>query len=57
MEFDYLDLRVTKEQKERYKRLCQSIGLSQDDCFLKMLDTVESFNTTTTQTKHDKYQP
>jgi hypothetical protein len=45
MDFDYLHLRITKEQKERYKRLCASKGLSQVEYFTKLLDAVEFFST------------
>ena len=54
MDFDYIHLRVTKDQKERYKRLCEANGLSQVDCFLKMLDAVEFFSLNTTSKKAKK---
>lgn len=41
MDFEYLHIRLTKEQKDRYKSLCEAKGLSQVDCFLKMLDAIE----------------
>lgn len=44
MDFEYLHIRLTKEQKDRYKRLCEAKGLSQVDCFLKMLDAIEFFS-------------
>ena len=51
MDFDYLHLRITKEQKERYKRLCASKGLSQVEYFTKLLDAVELFSTTQKSSK------
>lgn len=44
MDFEYLHIRLTKEQKDRYKNLCEAKGLSQVDCFLKMLDAIEFFS-------------
>jgi uncharacterized ferritin-like protein (DUF455 family) len=44
MDFEYLHIRLTKEQKERYKNLCEAKGLSQVDCFMKMLDAIEFFS-------------
>lgn len=54
MEFEYLHIRLTKEQKERYKRLCEAKGLSQVDCFLKMLDATEFFSLNKTSKKAKK---
>lgn len=48
MDFEYLHLRLTKEQKDRYKNLCEAKGLSQVECFLRMLDAVEFFSTNKT---------
>lgn len=44
MDFEYLHIRITKEQKDRFKRLCEAKGLSQVDCFTKMLDAIEFFS-------------
>ena len=49
MDFEYLHIRLTKEQKDRYKNLCEAKGLSQVECFLKMLDAAEFFSGTTTK--------
>ena len=58
MDFDYIHLRVTKDQKERYKRLCEAKGLSQIEYFTKLLDALELIGTTTTTTsKHIANRP
>lgn len=44
MDFEYLHIRITKEQKDRFKRLCEAKELSQVDCFTKMLDAIEFFS-------------
>lgn len=54
MDFEYLHIRITKEQKDRFKRLCEAKGLSQVDCFLKMLDAIEFFSLNKTIKKAKK---
>lgn len=54
MDFEYLHIRLTKEQKDRYKNLCEAKGLSQVDCFLKLLDAVEFFSTNKASKKAKK---
>lgn len=54
MDFEYLHIRITKEQKDRYKRLCEAKGLSQVDCFTKMLDAIEFFSLDKTSKKAKK---
>lgn len=44
MDFEYLHIRITKEQKDRFRRLCEAKELSQVDCFLRMLDAIEFFS-------------
>ena len=51
MDFDYIHLRVTKDQKERYKRLCEAKGLSQVEYFTKLLDALELIGTTQKSSK------
>ena len=43
MDFEYLHIRITKEQKDRFKRLCEAKELSQVEYFTKMLDAIEFF--------------